>query len=246
MEVESTRWNPWTVSFLVWRHVRRLTFCSFPPPIPRIKFPPGFTFKGKLPPWPKLTRAPDGTFKPPPKPANCELEEASFCYTTESYATTVSKGVTKTTASKTMSTCATVTACNVPDVDATKTEKACKLTRRAVEFANMAEVTGMPKMQALHERAEPNWECEKPGLDGIIILKDRTSTSQRDAINNALIKRDAALEKLGKKNGHYEVRSTELGYTAFFFVKSLGPVSWDFLKGFSDNVSGNPTYSCLS
>ncbi|KAI6777446.1 hypothetical protein HG530_001391 [Fusarium avenaceum] len=212
------------------------THGPFPPPIPRIKFPPGFTFKGKLPPWPKLTRAPDGTFKPPPKPANCELEEASFCYTTESYATTVSKGVTKTTASKTMSTCATVTACNLPDVDATKTEKACKLTRRAVEFANMAEATGMPKMQALHERAEPDWGCEKPGLDGIIILKDRTSTTQRDAIKNALVKRDAELKKVGTKNGHYEVRSNQLGYTAFFFVNSLGPVSWDFLKGFSDNI----------
>lgn len=154
--------------------------------------------------------------------------------------------MTKTTATQTKSTCATVTGCNLQDVEETKTEKACKLTRRAVEFANMAEVTGMPKMQALHERAEPDWACEKPGLDGIIILKDRTSTSQRDAIKNALVKRDAALAKLGTKNGHYEVRSNQLGYTAFFFVNSLGPVSWEFLRGFNDNVSGNPTYSCLS
>jgi hypothetical protein len=128
-------------------------------------------------------------------------------------------------------------------VEETKTEKACKLTRRAVKFANMAGATGIPKMQALHERAEPDWSCEKPGLDGIIILESRTSASQRNIIKGALDKRNTGL---GIKDGYYEVRSDKLGYTAFFFVKNLGPVSWEFLNGFKDSVSGSLTHSCLS
>lgn len=207
----------------------------FPPPIARIKFPPGIDFKGTLPVWPVLTRLPDGTFTPPPKPANCEPAEASFCLTTSAFATTVANGVTKTTATQVKSTCATVTGCNIPDVEETKTVKACKLTRRDVISTNLAEATGAPRLE---ERDEPQWCNETPGGDMIIILQDRSSSTQRDVIKGALEHRDQALQDAGKPNGFHEARSTKLGYTAFFYVNDVGEVSYEFLEGFAnDNVS---------
>ena len=209
----------------------------FPPPIPRIKFPPGIDFKGTLPVWPALTKLPDGTFTPPPKPANCEPAEASFCLTTSAFATTVANGVTRTTATQVKSTCATVTGCNLPDVEATKTENACQLTRRDVAVTNLAEATGVPEARALEERAETDWSCEKPGSDMIIILQDRSSATQRDAIKGALEQRDEALKDADKPYGHHEARSNKLGYTAFFFVNSVGEKSLEFLSGYQEHVS---------
>lgn len=209
----------------------------FPPPIPRIKFPPGIDFKGTLPVWPALTRLPDGTFTPPPKPANCEPAEASFCLTTSAFATTVANGVTRTTATQVKSTCATVTGCNLPDVEATKTENACQLTRRDVAITKLVEATGVPEARALEERAETDWSCEKPGSDMIIILQDRSSATQRNAIKGALEQRDEALKKADKPYGHHEARSNKLGYTAFFFVNSVGEKSLEFLAGYQEHVS---------
>ena len=226
-------------SLLFFCSLPKLIFSSFPPPIPRIKLPPGLTFEGTLPEWPALTRAPDGTFSPPPKPSDCEPAEASFCLTTSSFATTVTKGVTRTTATQVKSTCATVTGCNLRDTEETTTAEACKLTRRAIDPTNLAEATGAPETRALYERAGPDWGCEEPGNDWIIILKDRTSAQQRNDIKSALEQRDEALENVGKPNGHHEARSTKLGYTAFFFVKSVGSESFKFLTNYQSNVSGS-------
>lgn len=228
-----------TSAFLFFCSSRKLIFNSFPPPIPRVKLPPGFTLKGTLPSWPALTRAPDGTFSPPPKPSDCEPAEASFCLTTSAFATTVTNGVTRTTATQVKSTCATVTGCNLRDAEETTTAEACKLTRRDIDPTNLAEATGAPGTRALYERAEPDWGCEGPGNDWIIILKDRTSAQQRNDIKGALEQRDQALKDLGKPHGHHEARSTRLGYTAFFFVKSVGSESFKFLTNYQSNVSGS-------
>lgn len=199
--------------------------------------PPGLTFSGTLPVWPALTRAPDGTFSPPPKPSNCEPAEASFCLTTSSFATAVANGVTRTTATQVKSTCATVTGCNLPDVEETETVKACKLTRRNIDSSILAEATEVPEKRALRKRAEPNWSCEQPGWDYIIILKAPTSTSERKAVKDALDKRDVFLGEHDKPLGYHEVRSDKLGYTAFFFLNSVGPESYAFLSDFKDKVS---------
>jgi chitinase len=206
-----------------------------------MKLPPGLTFKGTLPVWPALTRAPDGKFSPPPKPSDCEPAEASFCLTTSSFATTVANGATKTTATQVKSTCATVTGCNLRDAEETKSQDACKLTRRDIDSATLIEATGVPEIRALQKRAEPNWSCERPGVDFIIILKDRTNEDQRSAVKSILEARDEALKDQDKPHGHHEVRSQRLGYTAFFFVDSLGPVLWESLEAIeADNVSKSP------
>jgi hypothetical protein len=237
--VESARWCLWAVS----RHSdhclsRELILHSFPPPIPRIKLPPGITFKGTLPKWPALTRAPDGTFTPPPKPAGCEPAEASFCLTTSQFATTVANGVTRTTATQVKSTCATVTGCNIPDAEETKTEEACKLTRRDIDFTNPAKATAAPGSHGLQRRAEPDWGCETTGNDWIVILQDRMNDEQRNSIKSALEQRDDGLRDAGKPYGHHEVRSERLGYTAYFFVEHVGEVSMALLTEYHNDVSG--------
>ena len=226
-----------TSAFLFFCSPRKLISNSFPPPIPRMKLPPGFTLKGTLPSWPALTRAPDGTFSPPPKPADCEPAEASFCLTTSAFAMTVTNGVTRTTATQVKFTCATVTGCNLRDAEETTTVESCKLTRRDMDSIDMAEATGASGTRALYELAESDWGCEGPGNDWIIISKDRTSAQQRNDIKGALEQRDQALKDLGKPHGHHEARSTRLEYTAFFFVNSVGLKSWEFLAKYQDSVS---------
>jgi chitinase len=211
-----------------------------------MKLPPGLTFKRTLPNWPALTRAPDGKFSPPPKPADCEPAEAEFCAITSSFATTVDNGATKTTATQIKSTCATVTGCNLRDAEETKSQDACKLTRRDIESTVPAEATGVPEMRALQKRADPDWSCEDPGFDFILILADRMSTSQRSVIKGAIDTRDRALEDQGKPNGYYEVRSERLGYTAFFYVKNVGRMFHGILEDLKkDNVSRSPGKQCL-
>lgn len=159
--------------------------------------------------------------------------------TTSSFATAVTNGVTRTTATQVKSTCATVTGCGLRDVEETTTVEACKLTRRDIGVTNLAEATGVPGVRTLQERAAPDWSCESPGNDWVIILNDRTGTTQqRDDIEDALDQRDQALDDLGKPHGYHEVRSERLGYTAYFFVEHVGHVTAALLKGYYDDVGG--------
>ncbi|RDL41225.1 putative glycoside hydrolase family 18 protein [Venustampulla echinocandica] len=96
-----------------------------PPPVGSIKLPPGFTIKGALPPWPKITVLPGDKVNAPIKPADCTPAEASLCLTTSSFGTTVSGGATRTTATEVKSTCATITGCNFRDAETTTTVDAC-------------------------------------------------------------------------------------------------------------------------
>lgn len=153
----------------------------------------------------------------------------------------MANGVTRTTVTQVKSTCATVTGCNLRDVEETTTAEACKLTRRDIDPTNPAEATGAPEIRTLYERAEPDWGCESDGNDWVIILNDRSDPQQRNTIKADLEQRDHALASLGKPRGYHEVRSEVLQYTAYFFVEHVGPVTADLLTEYWNNVSDKIT-----
>ncbi|KAF5024578.1 hypothetical protein F66182_3341 [Fusarium sp. NRRL 66182] len=209
-----------------------------PPPMDKIKLPPGFTIKGTLPPWPKMTVLPGGKIAPPPKPEACTPAEASLCLTTSSFATTVSAGVTKTTATQVKSKCATITGCNFKDAEATKTVQACKLTRRAVgAFDTMPEMTGMPEHERrslVKRRLDPNWACEKNGNGAFLILKSPSNSLARSVVLQILQDRKTALQARQMVGDYKEFRADDLGFTGFIVVHNLGPHGMDYFN--SDEV----------
>ncbi|KAK2763346.1 hypothetical protein FQN54_009982 [Arachnomyces sp. PD_36] len=99
------------------------------PPIPRIKFPPGISFRGELPPWPKFTIGPDHvpTFSEKPDPTDCETKTASLCFETTSFIVSTVDGAVQTVSSTVPPPqCGEVRGCAVMDVtetaSATKTD----------------------------------------------------------------------------------------------------------------------------
>ncbi|KAG7102489.1 Chitotriosidase-1 like protein [Verticillium longisporum] len=204
-----------------------------PPPIGRINPPPGFTFKGNLPNWPKITVGPGGKVTAPPKPASCTPAEASLCATTTSFGTTVQNGVTKTTTTQVKETCATITGCNLRDVDSTETGRACSLAKRTINLTGVP----LPEMTAAAEpppdiakRANSIWDCEETGEDGIIWPQDPKEGGQT-RIRALLQERKDAL---GGTHSWTEVRAGDLDYTAFYYVDNMGPVAQAYFD--SDEV----------
>ncbi|PNH59394.1 hypothetical protein VD0002_g8164 [Verticillium dahliae] len=204
-----------------------------PPPIGRINPPPGFTFKGNLPNWPKITVGPGGKVTAPPEPASCTPAEASLCATTTSFGTTVQNGVTRTTTTQVKETCATITGCNLRDVDSTETGKACSLAKRTINLTGVP----LPEMTAAAEpppdvakRANSIWDCEETGEDGIIWPQDPKEGGQT-RIRALLQERKDAL---GATHGWTEVRAGDLDYTAFYYVDNMGPVAQAYFD--SDEV----------
>ena len=165
---------------------------------------------------------PGGKPTAPPKPADCTPAEASICKTTSSFATTVDNGVTKTTATQVKSRCATITGCNVRDIEATTTGKACTLKARAVEVTGLPEVAAASEAPALAKRAEPDWSCEQNGEDGIIWPVSPEGRDQ-GRIRQLLQDRKGAIG-----HDYYEVRADALDFTPFYYVYNLGPMakSW--------------------
>ncbi|GAW18338.1 hypothetical protein ANO14919_078130 [Xylariales sp. No.14919] len=150
-----------------------------PGPPPPIDWPPGITLKGTLPPWPEITVHPGGSLEPSPKPTDCEPAEAQVCMTKSVFATTVSRGTTKTTSTSVTETCATVTGCNLRDVDSTTSQNACTIRRRDIRVtAPTAQSTGNAEGTErrnieesgprLLPRADVDWSCESAGPAGII------------------------------------------------------------------------------
>lgn len=142
----------------------------------------------------------------PPKPADCEPAEASLCLTTSSFATTVSNGATRTTATQVKSTCATITGCHLRDVETTKTVDACTL-----------KPTG-----AVGRRAR-DWfggDCDAPVADAIVLPKNPDLPADIDAIRNVLEERKNVL---GRDAGAYEeFTAPDLQFTAYFWIKGMG------------------------
>lgn len=92
-----------------------------PPPINLIKWPPGFTLQGTLPPWPKITIGNDNKITTEEKP-ECETRTASACtYSTIFSVTTTTNGITRTTGTSTSSHCETISGCSVRDSESSTT-----------------------------------------------------------------------------------------------------------------------------
>jgi chitinase len=173
---------------------------------------------------------PGGSIESGPKPTKCEPAEAALCLTKSVFATTVSQGTTKTTATSVTETCATITGCSLRDVESTTKADVCTIRPRAVQE------TGVPAPQQsatwkregasstarkVKPRAGngPNWYCEQPGLYGIIWPLDPTDNNAQAEIRRILD--DQKLYIPG--NGYLEVRAKDLEFTAFYVVDSLGP-----------------------
>ncbi|KAJ4303199.1 hypothetical protein N0V90_002092 [Kalmusia sp. IMI 367209] len=92
-----------------------------PPPTDLIKFPPGFTIEGTLPPWPKITIGEDNQITTDEEP-ECETRTAEACTTTTFFSvTTTTNGITTTTRTSTSSHCETISGCSVSGSDETTT-----------------------------------------------------------------------------------------------------------------------------
>ncbi|RGP68664.1 oviduct-specific glyco [Fusarium sporotrichioides] len=208
-------------------------FCG-PPPMDKIKLPPGFTIEGTLPPWPKMTVLPGGQIAPPPKPEGCTPAEASLCLTTSAFATTVSNGVTRTTATQVKSTCATITGCNFKDLEVTKEVESCKLTKRAVDIGvMMPEVTGLPeheKRSLTKRRLMPDWNCESNGLTAFLILTSPTSSIARRIVIQLLNDRKEQLNARGMNADYQEFRADDLGFTGFFVLHNAGHLAMAYFN----------------
>ncbi|KAK8078992.1 hypothetical protein PG994_002799 [Apiospora phragmitis] len=187
-----------------------------PPALDKIKLPPNIRIDGQLPPWPKITIGPGGKPTHPPKPADCEPAEASLCMTTSSFATTVSNGATRTTATQVKSTCATITGCHLRDVEATTSADACTL---------------QPTAGAAVGRRARDWfggECDKPIGDAVVLPYRPDRPADIDAIRAVLDERKAVL---GDDAGSYEeFTAPDLGFTAYFWIKGMGRRTFDALN----------------
>ncbi|KAF2159857.1 hypothetical protein M409DRAFT_60451 [Zasmidium cellare ATCC 36951] len=98
-----------------------------PGPPPPISIDPSASFRieitGTLPDWPELTIGPDHlpTYTPTSSPTSCETQTAELCATRTSYGVSNSGGVTVTTTSQVLSTCATIAGCNAQDASTIET-----------------------------------------------------------------------------------------------------------------------------
>jgi hypothetical protein len=84
-----------------------------PPPINLIRWPPGFTLKGTLPPWPRVTIGYDHKVTTEEKP-ECQTRTAEACTTATVFSvTTKADGNSITTGSSTSTRCETISGCSV-------------------------------------------------------------------------------------------------------------------------------------
>lgn len=193
---------------------------------------------------------PGGAIEPPPEPADCTPAEASLCFTTRKFATTVSAGVTRTTATSTTERCATITGCNFEDAETTKDSDVCTIERRAAAATALPETNRMPELaivprSELLRRAnpEPQWCKEHDGTDQIIIMKAPTNREHRAYVKGVLERRKEALSARGMNADYLEIRSETLGFTAFFYVYNLGKLGRNFFKRATPQVSTQTTWT---
>ncbi|KAH7117301.1 oviduct-specific glycoprotein [Dactylonectria macrodidyma] len=155
----------------------------------------------------------------PPKPADCEPTQASLCLTTSSFGTTVSNGATRTTATQVKSTCATITGCNLRDVEATKTGASCAVKTEG----------------ALGRRDREWWECDDAIADGVILPRAPFIPEEIDKIRDLLKERK---DVLGEDAGGFEeFTAVDLKFTAYFFVKNMGTQAHFYFNWKVDEVS---------
>lgn len=109
-----------------------------PPPPGLIKWPPGITIKGKLPPWPKITIGRDHQITTEEEP-ECETRTAEACTFETTFSVTTSDGSTFTRTSTTTSRCETVSGCSVSDSEETSTTDEVEGTHTVAPVGTFAE-----------------------------------------------------------------------------------------------------------
>lgn len=123
------------------------------------------------------------------------------------------------------STCATITGCNFRDAEATKTVDACTLNNNLAVRA-----TGTPQA-APEKRALFDWKCDDGGHDGVIWPLTNDDAGQQRIIQ-LLDDREAVL---GLEESYIAFRADELKFTAFYWVKNMGPRAKTFFSSNSVN-----------
>ncbi|KAI1771426.1 pectin lyase-like protein [Hypoxylon cercidicola] len=180
-----------------------------PPPPGVIKFPPGWTIKGTLPPWPQITVGQDHqlTYSEDPR-ESCTTETGSVCSTTTFVTETASPGGTRTTTS-TSSACEEVIGCSLTESNtATATT-----TRTDVCPTDNAAVAG-PMDNAVADGDELQRRQFIPSPEG---CPANAIVYPRDPENVGEIPR-----LLSSYEGKYvEIRSTEFDFTSFYWVPHL-------------------------
>lgn len=199
---------------------------------PAIRWPPGITIKGRLPPWPTLTIPTKGPVPTAEKPSNCKTLSAEICSATTSYAGVVEGGTTRTTSSTTRETCATIYGCEVED-DATEiqTMSACTVAHAP---AKPRAVVGTTTEPALSQHASPLSSSVIPPLLGRVPPPNPPNPCGivGDAIIFPANPTDAAKIQILLENlmdpqrrpywaSTQEVKSARIAFTAFFYVRGF-------------------------
>ncbi|RWA06956.1 hypothetical protein EKO27_g8145 [Xylaria grammica] len=183
----------------------------YPPgPPPAIKWPPGFSLEGTLPPWPPITIGLDGVLTYPDEPTkSCTTQTASICTTATTFSVTSSGTFVSTTATETQSTCETITGCSV------------SYSSTAVETDTVTTCTISPT-SAARPRAEP-----RDSVNDVSPSRKRAGDDCEEA--PAVIYPSDPMDSQGiqtieiglRDHKHTRIQSTKLGYTAYIWVQSL-------------------------
>ncbi|KAI0810214.1 pectate lyase superfamily protein-domain-containing protein [Xylaria sp. FL0064] len=213
----------------------------YPPgPPPSIDWPPGFTLEGTLPPWPEITIGPDNqlTYEEEPS-SSCTTKTADVCSTTTSIFVTSSGSSSSTTSVTTITDCETVTGCSASysnthsqtTIVSTCTEcPTCVANKRRA----FAEPTEMPK-PPLESPQAPHVDVEEEHFPIRRRAGDCTDVGYvvypKDPKNVASIIADL------QEDFNDRIWSRNLGYTAYFWVLSLPPETYQKLRNNPDVLS---------
>lgn len=218
-----------------------------PPPFPKIEWPPGFTLKGSLPPWPEITIDNNNQMSYSSE-SQCETETASVCTTTTIIsATTTTDGITTTTFSTESTHCETIFGCDVTDSEthtATTTVASCAANARVRRDYVEAKATSAPEAvsrAAFAAVPEPELEPEYARLEPRVLCAQNAIIYPVNPWNVGQI--PTILSNNNYPPGSYDqVQSTALGraagmtagWTGYFFVPALDGDTFNLLDNSAD------------
>ncbi|KDN67309.1 putative 1,3-beta glucanase [Colletotrichum sublineola] len=175
------------------------------PPPDFIEFPKDWTVKGALPPWPKITVGPNKQITYSSEPTICETRTALVCSTTTLSSETISFGTTVTSVSSS-SRCETIRGCSVTDSQLT-TRVECALPTPA----------SLNQDGDLERRQDPPPQVGCPA-NAIVYPTDPENTGNIPALLQ------------GYAGKYKEIKSSQAGFTSFFWVPLLDQGTMDKLK----------------
>ncbi|KAK8067581.1 glycan 1-3-beta-glucosidase precursor [Apiospora saccharicola] len=216
-------------------------FWSFPPgiyppgpPPPGIRWPPGFSLSGSLPPWPRITIGPNGELTNDPEPTECSTTlTASICTASTVITVTSDSTTTKTIGTSTgRPECETISGCSVSqsmtDVTSTTIET-CTAQATGARLAarpsasplngqagSNRTIIGRKVAAALDdEHSRHSYPLQKRACKDVPAVIYPSNPRSRAEVGLILAKLDGQTFR--------EVRSDSLGggYTAFIWVASL-------------------------